>query len=139
VDSEDPSALLNGRYSVIVFSLESCIAVEKGMSTEVAVCLVQEELHPLPKGLEEHSSCMLVKEQLATRAREDLVSTCRQIKLTQFGLCDSCLSPSGMSSLRAKQCFTFYVEHVSAKFCSSWHLCHSIVEHPKFLKHWSEH
>jgi hypothetical protein len=89
-------------------------------------------------GLEEHSSCMLVEEQLATRAREDLVSTCGQIKLTQFGMCDSCLSPSGMSSLRAKQFFTFYVEHASAKFCSSWHLCHSVVEHPEFLKRWSE-
>ena len=58
--------------------------------------------------------------------------------LNLFGLYDSCLFPSGISSLRAKQFFTFYVEHMSAKFYSSWHLCHSVVEHPKFLKQWSK-
>jgi hypothetical protein len=51
-------------------------------------------------GLEKHSSCMLVKEQPATRAQEDLVSTCAQIKLNQFGMCDFCLSPRVIPSLR---------------------------------------
>jgi hypothetical protein len=52
VDLEDPSALLNGRYLVIFFALESCTAVNirKGMSTKVVVCLIQEELHPLHGG-----------------------------------------------------------------------------------------
>jgi hypothetical protein len=141
VDSKDPSALLNGRYSVSFFALESCIVVNSRKGDVNGGCRLfcTRGVASITWGLEEHSSCMLVKEQPATRAREDLDSTCGQIKLTQFGLCDSCLSPSGMSSLRAKQFFTFYVEHVSAKFCSSWHLCHSIVEHPEFLKRWSEH
>jgi predicted metal-dependent enzyme (double-stranded beta helix superfamily) len=51
-------------------------------------------------GLEKQSSYMLVKEQPATQARQDLVSTCGLIKLTQFGLYDFCLSSSGMSGLR---------------------------------------
>jgi hypothetical protein len=142
VDLEDPLALLNGRYSVFFFALESCITINsrKGdVNRDLCGLSCTRGVASITWGLEEHSSCMLVKEQLATRAQEDLVSTCGQIKLTQFGLSDSCLSPSGMSSLRAKQFFTFYVEHVSAKFCNSWHLCHSIVEHPEFLKRWSEH
>jgi hypothetical protein len=140
VDSEDPLALLNGRYLVIFFALESCIAVNSKKWDVNGGCGLSciRGIASITWGLEEHSSCMLVKEQPATRAREDVVSTCGQIKLTQFGLCDFCLSPSGISSLRAKQFFTFYVEHVSAKFCSSWHLCYSVVEHLEFLKHWSE-
>ena len=101
---------------------------------KVAVCLVQEELHPLLGGWKSIPLICWLKEQLATQARENLVSTYGQIKLIQFGMCNSCLSLSGMSSLRAKQFFTFYVEYVNAKFCNSWHLCHSVVEHPKFLK-----
>jgi hypothetical protein len=50
-------------------------------------------------GLEKHSSYMLVKEQLAIRAQEDLILTCGQLKLTQSGLCDSYLFPSGMLGL----------------------------------------
>jgi hypothetical protein len=141
VDSEDPSALLNGRYLVNFFALESYTAVNSRKRDVSEGCGLSctRRVASITWGLEEHSSSMLVKEHLATPAREDLVSTCGQIKLTQFGLCDSCLSPSGMSSMRAKQFFTFYVEHVSAKFCSSWHLCHSVVEHQEFLKRWSEH
>jgi hypothetical protein len=74
------------------------------------VCLVQEELHPLLRGwnLEKHSSHMLVKEQPAIQAREDLVSTRGQVK--------------------------FHVEHMSAKFGSIVHLCHSIIEHLEIYK-----
>ena len=35
----------------------------------------------------------------------------------------------GFVPLRAKYFFTFHMEHVSAKFGSSMHLCHSVVEH----------
>jgi hypothetical protein len=38
---------------------------------------------------------MLVKEQLAIQARDDLVSDCGQVKLTQSRLCDCCSSLSG--------------------------------------------
>jgi hypothetical protein len=140
VDSEDLSALLNGRYLVSFFALESCTVVNSRKGDVNGGCGLSctRGVASITWGLEEHSSCMLVTEQPTTRAREDLNSTCGQIKLTQFSLCDSCLFPSSMSSLRGKQFFTFYVEHVSAKFCNSWHLCHSIVEHPEFLKHWSE-
>jgi hypothetical protein len=51
-------------------------------------------------GLEKHSSCMLVKEQLAIQAREDLVLAHGQVKLTRFGLCDYYSSLSGMLGLR---------------------------------------
>jgi hypothetical protein len=140
VDSKDPLALLNGRYSVIFFALECCTTVNNRKGDVNGGCGLfgTRGIASITWGLEEHSSCMLVNEQPATRAREDLVSTCGQIKLTQFGLYDSCLSPSSMSSLRSKQFFTFYIEHVSAKFCNSWHLCHSVVEHSEFLKRWSK-
>jgi hypothetical protein len=91
VDSEDPLAFLNGRYSVNFFALESCTAVNSRKGDVNGGCGLSctRGVASITWGLEEHSSCMLVKEQPATRAREDLVSTCGQIKLTQFGLCDS--------------------------------------------------
>jgi hypothetical protein len=50
--------------------------------------------------LEKHSSYILVKEQRAIQAQEDLILTRGQLKLIRFGLCDSYLSPSGMLGLR---------------------------------------
>ena len=91
--------------------------------------------------LEKHSACMLVKKQPATRAQEDLVSTYGQVKLTQFWLVWFLFVSKGHTKfvlLRTKYFFTFHVEHVSTKFCSSWHLCHSILEHLEFPKHWSQ-
>jgi hypothetical protein len=40
----------------------------------------------------------------------------------------------GFALLRAKYFLTFHVEHVSAKFASSVHLCHSVVEHLEIYK-----
>jgi hypothetical protein len=51
-------------------------------------------------GLEKHSFCILVKEQLVIQVREDLISTRRQVKVTRSSLCDSCSSSISMSGLR---------------------------------------
>jgi hypothetical protein len=40
----------------------------------------------------------------------------------------------GFVPLRAKHFLTFHVEHVNAKFGSSMHLCHSVVEHLEISK-----
>jgi hypothetical protein len=105
------------------------------MSTKVVVCLVQEELHPLPRDWKSIPLVCWSKNNQQLELERTLFQLTNKVDSIWH---NSCLSLSGMSSLRANQFFTFYVEHVSVKFCSSWHLCHSVVEHPEFLKHWSE-
>jgi hypothetical protein len=68
MDSEDPSTLLNGRYSVIFFALEKCTAVNSRKRDVNRGCGLSctRGVASITWGLEEHSSCMLVKEQPAT-------------------------------------------------------------------------
>jgi hypothetical protein len=68
VDSKDPLALLNGRYSVSFFALESCTVVNSRKEDVNRSCGLSciRGVASITWGLEEHSSCMLVKEQPAT-------------------------------------------------------------------------
>jgi hypothetical protein len=70
VDSEDCSTLLNGRYSVIFSALESCTVVNNRKGDVIGGCGLSytRGVASISWRSEEHSSCMLVKEQLATQA-----------------------------------------------------------------------
>ena len=70
MDLEDPSALLNGRYLVIFFDLESCTIVNSTKRDVNGGCGLSctRGVASITWGLEEYSSSIMVKEQSATRA-----------------------------------------------------------------------
>ena len=102
------------------------------MSTKVGGSSYTRRVTSITWRLEKHSSYMLIKEQLAIRAREDLYFNLWTSKLDSIWPMWFLVVSKWhvrFAFLRAKYFLTFHVEHVNAIFDNSRHLRNSILEH----------